>query len=214
VFAPELKSRAHYERRARMYDLANRVAAFLRGASPTRERKKPVRRLGLKPGQRVLEVSVGTGTNIPLIADKVGGSGEIVGLDISRGMLNVCADRHRGRPSACDLLEGEAGHLPLRSESFDAVFHHGGIAEFGDRAAAMGEMYRVVRPGGRVVICDVGVPTDRAMSFVNRFLMRFQPGYDKPPPTEAIPAGAEGADLRWYFKGSWYMLSFNKPSAS
>jgi ubiquinone/menaquinone biosynthesis C-methylase UbiE len=213
MFEVERRSRAYYERRARNYDLANRVSAFLRGASPTKERHKAVRRLGLQPGQRVLEVSVGTGTNLPFIAKRVGGDGRIVGLDISRGMLGVCRRKMRDKGIVADLIEGEAGHLPFPDEAFDAVFHHGGIAEFGDRGAAIAEMYRVVRPGGPVVVCDVGRPTDRKMSLVNRFLMRFQPEYDKPPPVEAVPETAEDVDLRWYFKGSWYMLAFKKPTA-
>jgi ubiquinone/menaquinone biosynthesis C-methylase UbiE len=161
----------------------------------------------------VLEVSVGTGRNLPLLADAVGAAGRIVGLDISRGMLDVCRRKLRARRiRGVDLLEGDAGHLPFADESFDAVFHHGGIAEFGDRAGAIAEMYRAVRPGGRVVVCDVGVPADGRMSLVNRFLMRFQPEYNQPPPIEAVPATAQDIDLRWYFKGAWYMLSFSKPA--
>jgi ubiquinone/menaquinone biosynthesis C-methylase UbiE len=172
-----------------------------------------VDRLGLKPGQRVLEVSVGTGTNLPFLAEAVGGSGQIVGLDISRGMLGVCAGRFRGHSFTSDLVEGEAAHLPLPTGSFDAVLHHGGIAEFGNRAAAIAEMYRVVRPGGRLVVCDVGVPPE-GLSLVNRFLMLFQPEYNKPPPTDAVPPGAQDTELRWYFNGGWYMLSFRKPTAA
>jgi len=214
MFEDERRSRAYYERRARRYDWANRVAAFLRGANPTRERRKAVKRLGLQPGQRVLEVSVGTGTNLALIARRIGSAGRIVGLDISRGMLGVCQSKMGAHRVTGDLIEGEAGHLPFPDGAFDAVFHHGGIAEFGDRGAAIAEMYRVVRPGGRVVVCDVGVPADRRMSLINRFLMRFQPEYDKPPPVEAVPASAQEIDLSWYFKGAWYMLSFNKPPQS
>jgi ubiquinone/menaquinone biosynthesis C-methylase UbiE len=212
VFSPELKSRAHYERRARRYDLANRISAFLRGTSPIRERRKAVKRLRLEAGHRVLEVSVGTGTNLPLIADKVGSDGQIVGLDISRGMLGVCVDRFRGHPFNAALIEGEAARLPFIDESFDAVFHHGGVAEFGDAATAMAEMYRVVKPGGWVVVCDVGVHRDGSTPLMNRFLMLFQPEYNKPPPIEGVPAGAEEVGLRWYFGRSWYMLSFTKPA--
>jgi hypothetical protein len=52
------------------------------------------------------------------------------------------------------------------------------------------------------------------MSLINRFLMRFQPEYDKPPPVEAVPASAQEVELSWYFKGAWYMLSFSKPPQS
>ena len=210
MYERERRSRAYYDRRARWYNLSNRLAALLRGTSPTRERRKPVRRLNLKPGDRVLEVSVGTGTNLPLIDRRMKGSGTIVGLDISRGMLAYCERRMRGRVSF-ELVEGEAAHLPFADGAFDAVFHHGGLAEFGDRGAAIAEMFRVVKPGGRVVVCDVGVPDDGRVSLVNRLLLRFQPEYNQPPPMDLVPGEAEDVRLRWYFAGAWYMIVFSKP---
>lgn len=210
MYERERRSRAYYDRHAFRYNLFNRIAAFLRGTSPTRERRKPVRRLNLKPGDRVLEVSVGTGTNLPLIAKRLGGSGTIVGLDISRGMLGYCERRTRGR-GAVQLVEGEAAHLPFADGVFDAVLHHGGIAEFGDRGAAIAEMYRVVRPGGRVVVCDVGVPEDGRVSLVNRLLLLTQPEYKQPPPMDLVPDAAQDVRLSWYFRGAWYMIEFTKP---
>ena len=209
----EQRSRAYYERRARIYDLSNRVAALLRGASPTRERRKAVRRLRAKPGDRVLEVSVGTGTNLPLLSQETGGAAHLVGLDISRGMLSVCARKLARKAVASELIEGDASRLPFSEGSFDAVFHHGGIAEFGDRKAAINEMWRVVKRGGRVVVCDVGVPTDRRLSLVNRLLLRLQPEYNKPPPLEEVPPDAADVRLSWYFGGSWYLIEFTKPEA-
>jgi demethylmenaquinone methyltransferase/2-methoxy-6-polyprenyl-1,4-benzoquinol methylase len=134
-----------------------------------------VRRLRLKPGDRVLEVCVGTGTNLPLIAKHIGPAGRIVGLDISRGMLGVCQRKAARLGFEAQLTEGEAGHLPFGDDTFDAVLHHGGIAEFGDKQAAINEMFRVVRPGGRILICDVGLHPDGSTPLANRFLLRFQP---------------------------------------
>lgn len=211
MFEHERKSRAYYDRRARWYDWANRIAAFLRGASPTRERRKAVRRLRLKPGDCVLEVCAGTGTNFPLIASVIGNRGQLVGLDISRGMLGACERKIAKLGIEAELIEGEAGHLPFADESFDAVLHHGGIAEFGDKRAAIDEMFRVVRPGGRVVICDAGVHSDGSTPLTNRFLLRFQPEYAAAPPMDSLPASAQDIQLGWYFHGSWYMIEFTKP---
>ena len=210
MYERERRSRAYYEGRARRYDWANRVAALLRGTSPARERRKPVRRLNLKTGDRVLEVSVGTGTNLSLIAPRIGDGGRIVGLDISRGMLGVCVGKMKGKGVTGELVEGEAAHLPFADGAFDAVFHHGGIAEFGDRGGAIAEMYRVVKPGGRVVVCDVGVPEDGRVSLINRLLLRFQPEYNQPPPMDLVPGEARDVSLRWYFRGAWYMIAFAK----
>ena len=213
-FEKERKSRAHYEKRARLYDWANHIATVLRGTTGIRERRKAVRRLELKPGHSVLEVSVGTGTNLALIHEAVTANGKIVGLDISGHMLDRCREKlSRGRIGA-SLVTGEAGHLPFTSDRFDAVFHHGGIAEFGDRKAAIDEMWRVTKPRGRLVICDAGRPTDRRLSMANQFLMRFQPEYDLPPPMNLLPSEAQEVKLSWFHRGGWYLIEFRKPEAA
>jgi ubiquinone/menaquinone biosynthesis C-methylase UbiE len=166
----------------------------------------------LKSGDSVIEISVGTGTNLSHIAEAVGDSGQIVGLDISRGMLGVCGRKLTEKRITADLVEGEAGHLPFVDGAFDAVFHHGGIAEFGDKRGAIAEMVRIVTPGGRVVVCDVGVGEDGQTPLMNRFLLQFQPEYNLPPPMSLIPDAAQNVRLRWYFGKSWYMIDFTKPS--
>lgn len=207
----ERRSRDYYERRARWYDWANRAAALLRRESATSERRKAVERLGLRPGDRVLEVSVGTGTNLPFIGEAVGVGGQIVGLDISPAMLAECRRKMHRAAIRADLVEGEASRLPFDGDTFDAVFHHGGIAEFGDPKGAIEEMMRVARPGAKLVICDVGRPAGRRLSLVNRLLLRFQPEYDKPPPLDLVPGEALDTRLSWFHGGAWYMIVFVKP---
>jgi ubiquinone/menaquinone biosynthesis C-methylase UbiE len=211
MYESERRSRDYYEGRARWYDWANRIASLLRGASDIRERRKAIRHLNLKPDQRVLEVSVGTGSNLPLMAERLGVEGRMVGLDISPGMLNQCRRKLRGQRLKADLVEGEAAHLPFADHAFDAVFHHGGIAEFGDKRGAIEEMMRVARPGGKVVICDVGVPADGKLSLMNRLLLRFQPVYRQPPPVDLVPERARDMRLRWFHGGGWYMIEFANP---
>ncbi len=210
MYDREKRSRAYYEGRARWYDWANRAAALLRGVSGGRERRKAVGHLQLKPGQRALEVSVGTGTNLPLLSEQVGPDGCLVGLDISRGMLDRCRRKLLGQMPNPDLIEGEAAHLPFPDNAFDAVFHHGGLAEFGDRKGAIEEMVRVARPGAKVVICDVGVPLDRRLPFTSRLLLRFQPIYDQPPPLDLLPGGVTDVQLTWFHGGAWYLIDFVK----
>jgi ubiquinone/menaquinone biosynthesis C-methylase UbiE len=137
----------------------------------------------------------------------------IVGLDLSRAMLTQCVAKAARRALIVELVEGEASSLPFASDAFDAVLHHGGLAEFGNPGSAIAEMMRVVRPGAKVVICDVGVPEDHTLSLVNRVLLRFQPEYDKPPPMRLLPSGACDPTLSWFHRGSWYMIEFAKPEA-
>lgn len=211
MYEKEHRSRDYYERRAPVYDWANRIAALLRGTSPTKERSMPIRRLGLRAGQRVLEVAVGTGTNLPLIAEHAGPYGRIVGLDISSAMLSRCRQKMQRHHVRADLIEGEAAHLPFSDGTFDAVLHHGGFAEFGDKRAAIEEMMRVVRAAGKVVICDIGIPADRPLRLVNRLLLMLQPAYRQTPPVDFVPPAAKDVRLSWFARDAWYMIEFVKP---
>jgi len=204
------RSRDFYDWWAPFYDATNRFTARLRGASDAKERRKAVARLELSPRTRVLEVSCGTGSNLPLLREGVGEHGLVAGLDISAGMLNRCRRKLRGKRVRARLLLGDAARLPFREGSFDAVFHHGGIAEFPDKRAAMGEMARVVRPGGKVVICDAGLPPDRPARWINRQLLKLQPAYAAPPPVKLLPPKAQKVQVSWIRGDAWYMIEFVK----
>jgi len=204
------RSRDFYDWWARFYDGTNWFAAWIRGASDSGERRKAVERLGLAPGMRVLEVSCGTGTNLGLLRDGVGEEGVVVGLDISAGMIERCRRKLRRYRLKARLVLGDAARLPFRGGAFDAVFHHGGIAEFPDKRTAIAEMVRVVRPGGKVVICDPGLPPDRPARWINRQLLKLQPAYAAPPPVRLLPSQAQNVRVSWIRGDAWYMIEFLK----
>ncbi len=123
----DIRWRHFYDRWAPTYDWVTGFWALVMGYSDTKERRKMVHCLNLKPGHRVLEVSVGTGSNLPLMAQRTGPSGWLVGLDISSGMLRECRKKLRRLRLRADLVEGEAARLPFADNAFDAVLHFGGI---------------------------------------------------------------------------------------
>ena len=211
MYDSERRSRSYYEGRARWYDWSNRIAALLRGTSDSGERGKAICRLNLKHNHRVLEVCAGTGSNLALMAKQIGPEGRLFGLDISPSMLSRCRRKLRHRKVEADLVQGEAAHLPFADDAFDAVLHHGGIAEFGDKRGAIDEMMRVAKPDAKVVICDAGVSTDRKLSLTNRLLLKFQPVYEQPPPVELVPSRAKDLHLTWFHGGGWYMIEFVNP---
>jgi len=212
MYGDELRSRDYYEGRVRWYDWGNRLSALLRGASDSGERLKAIAHLELEPGQRVLEVSVGTGTNLPLMWRCVGPAGRLTGLDISRAMLDMCRRKLRRRTLAFDLVEGEAAHLPFAGHVFDAVLHHGGIAEFGDKKGAIQEMMRVAKPGAKIVVCDQGLPRDRRLPLISRLLVRLSPpAYAQEPPVHLIPAQARDIHVTWFRGNAWYLIDFVNP---
>jgi SAM-dependent methyltransferase len=104
------------------------------------------------PRQRVLDVGCGTGVLACVAAAQVGPEGAVVGLDPSDEMLAVA----RRKSAAVDWHTGRAEAIPFADGSFDAVVSQFALMFFDDRVAALREMMRVLRPGGRmaVAVCD------------------------------------------------------------
>lgn len=103
---------------------------------------------GVRVGQRVLDVACGTGVLAREALVRVGDDGYVAGLDAAPGMLAVASQL---APSV-DWRQGLAESLPYESESFDTVVSQFGLMFFTDRAAALSETIRVLRPGGRVAV--------------------------------------------------------------
>ena len=112
----------------------------------------------LVPGQHVLDVACGTGALTAAAADRVASRdsasdaarGAVLGLDANPEMLAVA---RRKRPDV-EWHEGRAESLPFADASFDAVLSQFGLMFFDDRVAALREMHRVLKPGGRVAILE------------------------------------------------------------
>ncbi|AYC33896.1 methyltransferase domain-containing protein [Pseudomonas cavernae] len=107
---------------------------------------------GIGTGERVLDVACGTGVLACAAAESVGPGGAVVGLDPNEEMLAVA----RSKSARVEWRVGRAESLPFPDESFDAVVSQFGLMFFEDRSAALREMLRVLRPGGRlaVAVCD------------------------------------------------------------
>jgi SAM-dependent methyltransferase len=102
----------------------------------------------IQSGDRVLDVACGTGVLARTIADRIGEGGSVVGLDVNEGMLAVAA---RKSPHI-EWRRGQAEATPFDDDSFDAVVSQFGLMFFEDRRAAIREMIRVLRPGGRLAV--------------------------------------------------------------
>ena len=99
-------------------------------------------------GDRVLDVACGTGVLARSLAARVGAQGSVTGLDLNDGMLEVAS---RKAPQIT-WRQGRAEQLPFENERFDAVVSQFGLMFFADRRAALQEMMRVLRPGGRLAV--------------------------------------------------------------
>lgn len=120
-----------------------------------RRRMLVTQALAAAPGERLLDVGCGPGFYVTELAKTVGGSsGHVTGVDSSETMLAAAARRTAGRQNVT-LLAGEATDLPVADGSFDAALSVQVYEYVEDISAALAEMYRVVRPGGRLVLWDV-----------------------------------------------------------
>jgi SAM-dependent methyltransferase len=112
----------------------------------------------LEPGERVLDVGSGAGTDSLVAALQVGPEGTVTGIDLTPEML----DKARAGAAALGLenitfVEGEAERLPFPDASFDVVISNGVIDLVPDKDAVFAEIHRVLAPGGRIQIADVTI---------------------------------------------------------
>jgi demethylmenaquinone methyltransferase/2-methoxy-6-polyprenyl-1,4-benzoquinol methylase len=140
-------------------DRYDRMGAAMSFGQDPRWRGELVKAIDPRPGQRILDVATGTG----LVAFALAGAAgcEVVGLDQSEDMLAVARQRLAETPALAKrmtFVNGEAERLPFADEEFDALTFTYLLRYVDDRAATMGELARVVKPGGRIGMIEFAVP--------------------------------------------------------
>jgi demethylmenaquinone methyltransferase/2-methoxy-6-polyprenyl-1,4-benzoquinol methylase len=158
---------AMFDEVAERYDLTNDVLAL----GQTRLwRRAVVNAVAPRPGERILDLAAGTGTSsAPLAAS----GAAVVPCDFSLGMLRV----GRRREPGLAFVAGDALRLPFSDATFDAVTISFGLRNTVDPEAALAEMARVTRPGGRLVVCEFSHPAFGPFrTLYSRYLMGALPG--------------------------------------
>lgn len=144
---------------AERYDRMNAVMTF---GQERRWRREVAEVLALRPGERVLDLAAGTGASSVAFVEA---GARVVACDFSAGMLAVGRRTH----STLTFVAGDALRLPFKDASYDAVTISFGLRNVADPVAGLGELHRVARPGGRLVILETSQPPSRVLRAGNRF---------------------------------------------
>jgi demethylmenaquinone methyltransferase / 2-methoxy-6-polyprenyl-1,4-benzoquinol methylase len=153
-----------FDRTAGDYDRIERVMAL---GSGSWYRRRALRRAGLEPGMRVVDVGVGTGLTARQAALLVGPSGKVTGIDPSTGMIESAKV-----PAAVELLLGSAESIPVAAQSADFLSMGYALRHIADLSAAFTEFMRVLKPGGRICLLEITRPEGRVPRAVLRAYMR------------------------------------------
>lgn len=164
-----------FEKISNNYDSMNSIISFRRHKA---WRRDVMRRMNVQPGERALDVCCGTGDWSIALAEAVGIEGSVVGLDFSKNMLQVAEEKKATlRLEQLQFIHGNAMSLPYEDNSFDYVTIGFGLRNVPDYMTVLKEMYRVVKPGGKVVCLETSQPAligyRQLFYFYFRFIMPF-----------------------------------------
>jgi len=135
-------------------DVAAELDSVYRRGDHLRRRAIVHEALAAKPGDRVLDAGCGPGFYVAETLERVGAEGSLVGVDASPAMLTVAAKRCEGHPNV-EFHEGDITALPVADGDFDRALSVQVFEYLDDVPAALAELFRALRPGGRVLIWDV-----------------------------------------------------------
>lgn len=195
-----------YNSFAPFYELGQKVYYSFFGGEE-KARNDYLKYLDIKEGDKVLEVSVGTGANIKFLPRKA----QYFGLDISLGQLNQCQKNKNKYELDIELYWGNAEHLPFKDETFDVVYHIGGINFFNNKKQAIEEMIRVAKKGTKLLISD---ETEKVARFYEKIPYFRGPFKNRTEPitvpVNLLPKNVDNVNVTEIRNGTLYILEFVK----
>ena len=199
-----------YETIGGFYDDTQRVVGAFRGLELDSYFENYMSLLEVKPGDSVLETSVGTGLNFKYLPHGT----KLFGLDLSPEMLTRCQNNLRRWQVDADLYLGNAESLPFADSSFDVVYTCGGFNFFSDRVKAIREMIRVAKPGGHLMIEDETEEyvksTYENIPFTSSFYSNRKQAVTVP--IDLVPTEMEDIHVEMLKDGKFYALTFRNPA--
>ncbi|CAG9623610.1 demethylmenaquinone methyltransferase [Sutcliffiella rhizosphaerae] len=169
---PSKEERVHgvFEKIYKNYDQMNSVISFQRHIA---WRKDTMKRMNVQQGSIALDVCCGTADWTISMGQAVGENGNVTGLDFSENMLSIGKEKVKNQGiKNVDLMHGNAMDLPFKDNTFDYVTIGFGLRNVPDYYQVLTEMYRVVKPGGKVVCLETSQPT--MLGFRQLYFLYFQ----------------------------------------
>jgi len=203
------ESQEYYRDRAAEYDRGVDVMFRMLLSDQAATRNTMLDMLRISSGARVLEVGCGTCHDTQHLLER---AALVYASDLNREMITV--GRHRLQEAGADfgrlsLFLADASKLPFHDGFFDAAFHFGGLNLFPDIRAALAEITRVVKPGGRVVVGDEGMGSWLSNADFAKILENSNPLFRHHAPLDQIPIAARDVTCRWILGGSFYVIAYD-----
>lgn len=177
------------------YDHMNDIISF---NQHTIWRNRTNKEIFIKPGQKVLDLCCGTGDWTIQLAENQ--EAEITGLDFSENMLKVAAGK-TAQFNNITLTQGDATDLPYDDNTFDIVTIGFGLRNLPDYLSGIKEFYRVLKPGGQLVILETSNPESKLMNF------GFKIYFGKIMPVLGEKIAGSGQEYTWLFESTSKFLS-------
>jgi demethylmenaquinone methyltransferase/2-methoxy-6-polyprenyl-1,4-benzoquinol methylase len=148
---------------AARYDIMNDLMSF---GIHRLWKRYAIEMAGIRPGHHVLDIAGGTGDLAKAFSKRVGEKGRVILSDINASMLGVGRDRliDNGLTQNLDFVQANAECLPFADNSFDLLTISFGLRNVTDKDAALRSMFRVLKPGGRLLVLEFSKPTNEHLS--------------------------------------------------
>ena len=210
LFEQDRKERVAYDDAFQRYDRGVTWVFESLNSDEQANRQKMCDLLHLKPGMKVLEVGAGTGKDSELIIKAIAPNGEAYLSDLSPKMLQLAKQRLNPEGVTVNYFIANGTYLPFEDNTFDAVFHFGGINTFAERKEAFEEFSRVAKVGARIVVGDESVPSWLRNETTYKTLMKANPMFADEVPLQDLPKNIENFELHWIFGFGYYVMGYNK----
>lgn len=210
LFEQDRKEQIAYNDAYQRYDRGVTWVFESLNSNEQENREKMCSLLHLKPGMKVLEVGAGTGKDSELIIKAIAPNGEAFLSDLSPKMLQLAKQRLQPDGVTVNYFIANGTYLPFEDETFDAVFHFGGINTFAERQEAFLEFNRVAKVGARIVVGDESVAPWLRNEPTYQTLMKANPMFADEVPFEDLPKNIENFELHWIFGFGYYVMGYNK----